>query len=182
MDAEQLPYDRFANFHINAVNTAGQTISSQKVTKDKLNYAATAQITYNINGNFGITADGTVATRYPRINEYAGKGPSEEEYRQVVIPLVRGGLFYKNNWINATSMVTYISKSNNIDQQNITQPGTTESQTKLLIYSIQTIGWTTSAKIDPFKGFHLHALFTYQKPKYNNYKVDVTFKDDKLST
>ena len=177
MDAEQLPYDRFANFHINAVNTAGQTISSQKVTKDKLNYAATAQITYNINGNFGITADGTVATRYPRINEYAGKGPSEEEYRQVVIPLVRGGLFYKNNWINATSMVTYISKSNNIDQQNITQPGTTESQTKLLIYSIQTIGWTTSAKIDPFKGFHLHALFTYQKPKYNNYKVDVTFKD-----
>ena len=175
MDAEQLPYDRFTNFYIGANNKEGQTITPQKVTKNKLNYAATAQITYNINKSFGITADGTVATRYPRINEYAGKGPTEEEYKRVMIPLIRGGVFYKNNWINATSMVTYISKSNNIDQQNVTEPGTTTSKTQLLIYSIQTIGWTTSAEINPFKGFHLHALFTYQKPTYKNYKIDVTF-------
>lgn len=190
MNAEQLPYDRFTNFHIGAVlvlpargGSAGDgTVRPQTTTKNKLNYAATAQLTYHMTKNFGLTADGSVTTRYPRINEYAGKGPTEEEYKQVLIPLVRGGVFYKNDWINATSMVSYISKSNNIDQQNVTKPGTDESQTKLLIYSIQTIGWTTSAEIDPFKGFHLHALFTYQKPTYKNYKVDVTFKDGQQFT
>lgn len=50
-------------------------------------------------------------------------------------------------------MITYISKSNNIDQQNVTKPGTTQSKTTLLIYDIKTLGWTTSAEINPFKGF-----------------------------
>ena len=44
-------------------------------------------------------------------------------------------------------------------------------------YNIKTLGWTTSAEIDPFKGFHLHALFTYQKPVYKNYNASVTFND-----
>ena len=91
--------------------------------------------------------------------------------------MIRGGLFYKNNWLNLTSMVTYISESSNIDQQNLTKPGTKEGKTVLLIYNIQTLGWTTSAEIDPFKGFHLHALFTYQKPVYKNYNASVTFDD-----
>ena len=147
------------------------------MTKDKLNYAATARVTYNVTKQFGLTADGTVATRYPRINEYAGTGPTEEQYKRVTIPLVRGGLFYKNNWLDLTSMVTYIAKTNNIDQQNLTKPGTSEGKTVLLIYDIQTLGWTTSAEIDPFKGFHLHALFTYQKPVYKNYSASVTFND-----
>lgn len=75
------------------------------MVKDKLNYAATAQFTYKITKNFGLTADGTVATRFPRINEYAGTGPTEEQYKRVTIPLLRGGLFYHNNWINLTSKV-----------------------------------------------------------------------------
>ena len=78
--------------------------------------------------------------------------------------------------MDLTSMVTYISKSNNIDQQNVTKPGTTQSKTTLLIYGIKTIGWTTSAEIHPFKGFNLHALFTYQKPTYNNYYIKSPFE------
>ena len=154
-----------------------RSIHPAKVVKDKLNYAATLRAAYNVTGQFGLTADGTVATRFPRINEYAGTGPTEEQYKRVTIPLIRGGLFYKNKWINLTSMVTYISKSNNIDQQNLTKPGTEEGKTVLLIYNIKTLGWTTSAEIDPFKGFHLHALFTYQKPVYKNYNASVTFND-----
>ena len=185
MAADQIPYGRYAGFHIGDTHTytdnEGNTLSTEKiephkVVKDKLNYAATAQFTYNISGNFGLTADGTVATRFPRINEYAGTGPTEEQYKRVTIPLLRGGLFYHNDWINLTSMVTYISKSNNIDQQNVTKPGTTQSKTTLLIYDIKTLGWTTSAEIDPFKGFHLHALFTYQKPTYNNYFIKSPFE------
>ena len=185
MSADQIPYGRYSGFHIgdtheytdnqgNILST--EKIQPQKVVKDKLNYAATAQFTYKLTKNFGLTADGTVATRFPRINEYAGTGPTEEQYKRVTIPLLRGGLFYQNDWINLTSMITYISKSNNIDQQNVTKPGTTQSKTTLLIYDIKTLGWTTSAEINPFKGFHLHTLFTYQKPTYNNYFIKSPFE------
>lgn len=185
MAADQIPYARYAGFHIGETHTytdnegnitSTEKIEPHKVIKDKLNYAATAQFTYNLTRSFGLTADGTVATRFPRINEYAGTGPTEEQYKRVTIPLIRGGLFYHNNRINLTSMITYISKSNNIDQQNVTKPGTTQSKTTLLIYDIKTLGWTTSAEINPFKGFHLHALFTYQKPTYNNYFIKSPFE------
>ena len=177
MSADQIAHSRYSGFYIGDTAPDGEVITPAKVTKDKLNYAATARVTYNVTKHFGLTADGTVATRYPRINEYAGTGPTEEQYKRVTIPLVRGGLFYKNDWLDLTSMVTYIAKTNNIDQQNLTKPGTSEGKTVLLIYDIQTLGWTTSAEIDPFKGFHLHALFTYQKPVYKNYSASVTFND-----
>lgn len=187
MSAEQISTPRFSGFHLGNYNTYAaadgsvvateHSIEAKNVTKDKLNYAATLQLTYNLTRQFGLTADATIATRFPRISEYAGTGPTEEKYKRVTIPLIRGGIFYKNDWIDLSSMVTYISKSNNIDQQNLTKPGTTEGKTVLLIYNIQTLGWTTSAEINPFKNFHMHALFTYQKPVYKNYNASVTFSD-----
>lgn len=162
MSADQIPYGRYAGFHIGDTHqytdNEGNVLSTEKiephkVVKDKLNYAATAQITYNITKNFGLTADGTVATRFPRINEYAGTGPTEEQYKRVTIPLLRGGLFYHNDWINLTSMITYISKSNNIDQQNVTKPGTTQSKTTLLIYDIKNPGLDHLGRNQPVQRF-----------------------------
>ena len=188
MSANQISASRFKGFHIGNYNTystaedgsivaTAHNIEPAKVTKNKLNYAATLQLTYNLTNQFGLTADATIATRFPRISEYAGTGPTEDQYKRVTIPLIRGGIFYKNDWIDLSSMITYISKSNNIDQQNLTKPGTSEGKTVLLIYNIQTLGWTTSAEINPFKNFHMHALFTYQKPVYKNYNASVTFND-----
>lgn len=182
MSADQIPFERYSGFHIGDIHTYTGAdgpntvkIEPRHVLKNKLNYAATLQGTYQLTKNFGVTADATVATRFPRINEYAGTGPTDEQYKRVTIPLIRGGITYRNKWVDLTSMVTYISKSNNIDQQNVTKPGTTQSKTTLLIYGIQTIGWTTSAEIHPFKGFNLHALFTYQKPIYKNYFIKSPF-------
>ncbi len=184
MSADQLPFERYSGFHIGDTHTYTDAegnqhtsvIEPRHVPKNKLNYAATLQGTYQLTRNFGLTADATVATRFPRINEYAGVGPTEEQYKRVTIPLIRGGITYRNNWVDLTSMITYISKSNNIDQQNVTKPGTTQSKTTLLIYGIKTLGWTTSAEIHLFKGFNLHALFTYQKPTYKDYFIKSPFE------
>ena len=184
MAADQVPYSRYAGFHIGDTHTYTDaegnqhtvTIQPHRVVKNKLNYALTLQGTYNLNNHFGITADATVATRFPRINEYAGTGPTEEQYKRVTIPLIRGGVTYRNSWMDAATMITYIAKSNNIDQQNVTKPGTTQSKTTLLIYGIKTLGWTTTAEFHPFKGFNLHALFTLQKPTYSNYFIKSPFE------
>ncbi|MBM6992207.1 MAG: TonB-dependent receptor [Prevotella sp.] len=186
MSADQIAASRFPGFHIGdfetystaadgTITATSHSIHADRVVKNKLNYAATLQLTYALNSHLGLLADGTVATRYPRISDYAGTGPTEEQYKRVTIPLLRGGVYFKNSWLDLTSMVSYISKSNNIDQQNLTRPGTTEAKTVLLIYNIRTLGWTTSAEMDPFRNFHLHALFTWQKPVYSNYNASVTF-------
>ena len=188
MNADQIAQGRFQGFHIGDFSSysrngngdivaTAHSITPATVTKNKLNYAATLQATYNLSNSFGLNADATIATRFPRISEYAGTGPTDEQYNRVTIPLVRGGIFFRNNWVDLSSMVTYIAKSNNIDQQNLTKPGTNEGKTVLLIYDIQTLGWTTSAELKPFKNFQLHALFTYQKPVYKNYAASVTFND-----
>lgn len=177
MSADQISASRYNGFYIGGQNADNQVITPANVTKNKLNYAATIQGTYAITNKFGVLADATIATRFPKISDYAGTGPTEEQYKRVTIPLIRGGVYFKNNWIDLSSMVTYIAKSNNIDQQNLTNPGTSESRTVLLIYNIHTLGWTTSAEIDPFKNFHLHALFTWQKPQYSNYNASVTFNN-----
>ena len=87
MSADQIALSRFSGFYIGDFNTysrdesgnivpTAHRIHPANVTKNKLNYAATAQITYDVAKGFGIMADGTVATRYPRISDYAGTGPT----------------------------------------------------------------------------------------------------------
>ena len=111
MSAEQISTPRFSGFHMGSYKTYAtaadgsvvateHSIEAKNVTKDKLNYAATLQLTYNLTRQFGLTADATIATRFPRISEYAGTGPTEEQYKRVTIPLIRGGIFYKNDWID----------------------------------------------------------------------------------
>ena len=96
MSAEQISAPRFSGFHMGNYNTYAtaadgsvvateHSIEAKNVTKDKLNYAATLQLTYNLTRQFGLTADATIATRFPRISEYAGTGPTEEQYKRVTI-------------------------------------------------------------------------------------------------
>ena len=100
MSANQIPFSRYSGFHIGDKhdytdaegNIKSVIIAPRNVLKNKLNYAATLQGTYNLNRHFGLTADATVATRFPRINEYAGTGPTEEQYKRVTIPQIRVGI------------------------------------------------------------------------------------------
>lgn len=173
---KNLPYSRFENFHIGAVN-GDETVALKDFGGDYFNYAFMAQARYNISRKLGANADVTYATRRPMIADYAGyENPSD---KLVSIPLVRAGLFYKNSWIDITSMFTYIQKTNNYKRLNISnpKPGSTEIQAAAFNYDIQTLGWTTNMELDPFKGFHLHFLFTYQKPTYRKYEATVHFND-----
>ena len=81
MSADQISASRFPGFHIGDFNTYSKdeetgniiatphSIQPAKVVKNKLNYAATLRMTYNMTKQFGLTADGTVATRFPRLQE-----------------------------------------------------------------------------------------------------------------
>lgn len=173
---KNLPYARFDNFHIGAFN-GKEIIEPKDFGGDYLNYAFMAQGRYRISEKLGVNADVTYATRRPAIADYAGYEAPDD--KMVSIPLVRAGISYKNRWIDITSMFTYIQKTNNYKRLNISnpKPGSTEVQAAAFNYDIQTLGWTTNMELDPFKGFHLHFLFTYQKPTYKKYESTVHFND-----
>lgn len=57
-------YNTYATAADGSVVTTEHSIEAKNVTKDKLNYAATLQLTYNLTRQFGLTADATIATRF----------------------------------------------------------------------------------------------------------------------
>lgn len=179
-NAEGKAVGRFANYHIGAVAADGTLIAPRPFAYDWLNMAFTAAGTYKITRQFGLTADFTYNSQRPNLSNFA---PAEmPNTDRITIPLGRGGIYYNNSWISLTSLFTYIAKTNNNSTLNLINPNNpSDIKAAPLSYDIQTIGWTTDAVVKPFKGFDLHFLFTYQRPKYKKYETSVIFGDGNVS-
>lgn len=176
VSGENLPYDRVNEFHIGQ-DIEGVTVLPKHFEGNYLNYAFASSVEYKVQDNLRLLADVTYATRRPSIQDYAGStNPNDQK---IQISLVRGGIFYHNDWMDVTSMLSCIEKSNNYKRLNINNPkvGSTEVQATAFNYDIRTIGWTTNIEADPIKWFHLHFLLTLQNPTYQKYESSVRFKD-----
>ncbi|QZT36079.1 hypothetical protein K5X82_12390 [Halosquirtibacter xylanolyticus] len=173
---ENLPYSRVNGFHIGQ-EVDGKIIKPKNFEGNYFNYAIATSIQYRLSRSLSALGDFTYATRRPAIQDYAGTSNPNDQ--QIKISLVRGGLFYHNNWMNITSMLSCIQKSNNYKRLNINNPapGSTEVQAAAFNYDIRTVGWTTNIEADPTKWFHLHFLLTLQNPTYQKYESTVHFND-----
>lgn len=177
IDLESLPFDRYSDFYVGSVNSSGEEIKFVSTSRNNLNYAFTLQADYKLSDKLNIIGDFTQTSSRPRINNYASSGIPED--KAVKITLTRGGLLFNSKWIKATSMITFISKSNNYSFVNISNPKlNTDSKTAAFNYNIQTLGWTTTVDVSPFKNFNLRYLITVQKPQYKDYETAVTFGSD----
>lgn len=177
VDGKNLPFKRFKDFHIGATTSAGEIVTPTKFGGDFVNYAFSLEGNYSLTKELGLTADFTYTTRYPRIDDYAGATNPQE--KKSTIPLIRGGIVFKNDWISATSLVTFIKKTNNYKRLNLSNPapGSNEIKTAGFNYDIQTLGWTTDLQMTPFKNFNLHFLLTLQNPTFQKYEASVNFDD-----
>ena len=164
---------RFANFHLGATATDGTKITPADLDYSWLNYDFTAALTYKMTEKFGLTGDFTYIVQHPKFENFSPA--TLPNTNKISVPLGRAGIYYNNKWLSLTSLISYISKTNNNSTLNL-QHGQ-EIMAAPLTYDIQTWGWTTDAVMRPFKGFELHALFTYQKPTYKKYETSVVFSD-----
>ncbi|MDO5570873.1 MAG: TonB-dependent receptor [Bacteroidales bacterium] len=175
---------RFPNYHLGATyNVNGMTgvIAAQPFEYNWINGAFTAALTYKFNNNFGLTGDFTYNSQHVKMESFS---PAElPNTGRVIIPLAQGGFYYNNDWVSLTSLVSYISKSNNNSTLNLINPDdASEIKAAPLCYDIQTLGWTTDAVVKPFKNFDVHMRFTYQNPTYKKYETSVTFVNGKTQT
>ena len=175
---DNVPFERYDNFHIGSINANGEEVKPVAMSpRNNLNYAFTVQADYKLSNKINLMSDITQTSSRTRMHSYAAAGIPDD--KAIKITLARGGLSFYNDWIRATSMVTLISKSNNYSFVNISNPKlNTDSKTAAFNYNIQTLGWTTTVEMSPFKNFNLRYLLTLQQPKYKKYDTEVTFGSD----
>lgn len=142
-----------------------------------INPIATASVNYKLSNHFGINAEYLFNRQRPRLENFGGQDyPS---LSPVDVHLGRVGISYQNKWLNIVSALSYIRKTNFMSRVQFTRPveGVSETQTRAIMYDIATFGWTTDAVLNPFKGFNLHLLATWQKPQYKNFTTTLQFSD-----
>lgn len=145
---------------------------------NRVNPTATVSASYALLRDFGFTGDYLYNRQSVHLENFAGKDYAN--LKPVDVHLGRVGIYYNNNWLQLVSTFSYIRKTNFKSRTLFTAHinGVDESQVAAINYDITTMGWTTDAVITLFKGFQLHYLFTWQKPRYKNFDTTLTFSDN----
>lgn len=148
----------------------------QNKVYNKFDYAATASLTYRLSGRLFLTGEGL----YYAMN----RGPSS--FKSASMPqmepaadlIARGGIMYDNDWMDITSLLSYVGARNSVRIMSVTKQigGVSETQTYQAHYGIGTVGITTEANVH-HRGFLMHALLTLQNPRYLDYENTFTFSN-----
>ena len=154
------------------------------------NYAFIGSVRYAMLRGFGLQAEYSSAVTHSQLFHYGTYHyPTQNG---MTTNYFRGGIYWKNPWIDLTSQITHISMSNSQERPNLShvltkdvgdlKAGMSESFTQNYFYDIATLGWLTDAVITPVKGLSVHLMFTIRDPRYKNYKITPTFSDGVTET
>jgi len=149
------------------------------------NYALIGMAHYALLPGFGLQTEFTTATIHSQLFHYGTFNyPTQES---MPTSYFRGGIYWKNKWIDLTSQITYITMKNSEERPNFShvltkdvgdmKAGMSESFTTPYYYDMATLGWLTDAVITPIDGLSVHVMFTIRDPKYKNFKITPTFSD-----
>ena len=154
------------------------------------NYAFIGSVRYAMLRGFGLQAEYSSAVTHSQLFHYGTYHYPTQ--KGMTTNYFRGGIFWKNQWIDLTSQITHISMSNSQERPNLShvltkdvgdlKAGMSESFTQNYFYDIATLGWLTDAVITPVKGLSVHLMFTIRDPRYKNYKITPTFSDGVTET
>lgn len=150
---------------------SGQT---QKIVKHFLNKNVSANLTYKVNHNFGLTGEASYFELGGNLSDYCGSDDPHEKQGQ--IPYLSAGIYYNSSFVSLVSRVNRIERTNINLNTNFTNDAG-ESLKKTINYGVKTVGWTTDAIVTPFKGMQLHLMLTLQNPKYENFEFSVYGQD-----
>lgn len=134
---------------------------------------------------FGLQAEYSSATIHSQLFHYGVYNyPSQ---KGITANYFRGGIYWRNNWVDLTSQLTYIAMKNQNERPNFShkltrdvgdlKAGMNETVTFPIYYNMATLGWVTDAVVTPAKGFNVHVMFTLRNPQYKKFKLTPTFSD-----
>ena len=100
--------------------------------------------------------------------------------KQICIAMGRAGFTYDNKWMDIAALFSYIRSWNDALIINVVDPVNGGTIPWTAEYGIGTPGFTLDGNVH-FGGFNMHALFTWQDPKYKDYSNEFRW-DDGTST
>ena len=169
---------------------ADEGVVKNHFSDNHFNYAFIGSVRYAMLRGFGLQAEYSSAVTHSQLFHYGTYHYPTQ--KGMTTNYFRGGIFWKNQWIDLTSQITYISMSNSQERPNLShvltkdvgdlKAGMSESFTQNYFYDIATLGWLTDAVITPVKGLSVHLMFTIRDPRYKNYKITPTFSDGVTET
>ena len=164
---------------------ADEGVVKNHFSNNHFNYAFIGSARYALLHGFGLHAEYSSAMIHSQLFHYGTY--TYPTQKGMVTNYFRGGIYWKNKWIDLTSQITHITMSNSQERPNLShvltkdvgdlKAGMSESFTKTYFYDIATLGWLTDAIITPIKGLTVHLMFTVRDPKYKDYKITPTFSD-----
>ncbi|MBR4728808.1 MAG: 2,6-beta-D-fructofuranosidase [Prevotella sp.] len=164
---------------------ADQGVERNHFNNNHFNYAFIGSTRYALLPGFGLQAEFSSAIIHSQLFHYGTYNyPTQES---MPTNYFRGGIYWKNKWIDLTSQMTYISMKNSQERPNFShvltkdvgdmKAGMSESFTTPFFYDMATLGWLTDAMITPIEGLSIHVMFTIRDPRYKNFKITPTFSD-----
>ena len=160
-------------------------VKKNDIKENWLNTAATFSAYYRITNGFALQADALATYRRPEITEYGTAMSPVTDVKSNY--MFRAGINFRNSWIDAQSLMTYLVQKNNFTNSLWTHTltkaaggypeGYHESVYIPSFYNIDAIGWTTDIVLTPFKGFSFHGLLNMRAPRYRDYKFEPVFSD-----
>ena len=154
--------------------------TKSNVTLKKLDYAATLYGTYRIVDDLFFMGEGFYSITNKAMSYF--KATKIPTLKAIGNAMGRGGLMYKNKWMDATAMVSYITSWNNAATVSVTNPNNAEdTKDHTAQYGIGTLGFNFDGNLH-WSGFNLHLMFTFQDPKYKNYDNVFVFDDGSSAT
>ena len=169
---------------------ADEGVVKNHFSDNHFNYAFIGSVRYAMLRGFGLQAEYSSAVTHSQLFHYGTYHYPTQ--KGMTTNYFRGGIFWKNQWIDLTSQITHISMSNSQERPNLShvltkdvgdlKAGMSESFTQNYFYDIATLGWLTDAVITPIKGLSVHLMFTIRDPRYKNYKITPTFSDGVTET
>lgn len=169
---------------------ADEGVVKNHFSDNHFNYAFIGSARFALLRGFGLQAEYSSAVTHSQLFHYGTYHYPTQ--KGMTTNYFRGGIFWKNQWIDLTSQITHISMSNSQERPNLShvltkdvgdlKAGMSESFTQNYFYDIATLGWLTDAVITPVKGLSVHLMFTIRDPRYKNYKITPTFSDGVTET
>ncbi len=138
------------------------------ITNNWFHFGGSVNAVYKITNRLGLLADFTYAENNGRLESYSGAVvPNMSKTKS---PLGAFGVYFNHDKFSVVSQATYLTRNNYFSRLNLVNPNNaSDSQVATVNYDIQTLGWTTDIVANPFKGFNIHYLITFQNPIYKNY-------------
>jgi len=168
------------NIRVEGFNIADASLCTlHKLNKPTFDYSFSEQAVYRLGGGFNAMAEGFYSLTSKGLKYFRNATiPSE---KPIGISMARAGVTYDSDWLDFAALFSYIRSWDDALVINVVSPSGAETIPWTAEFGVGTPGLTLDGNLRSER-FNMHALFTWQDPRYKDYGNEFKFSDGTVKT